>query len=172
MAFQSFNKVMKGYENLVNWKRKHQSKGEETTKMAVEAVSVVGAAFAFAYLNGRYGDADGEYKIAGTVPLDLTAAVALYGLSVMGFMGKYGEVGRNLANGAIAQYTSRKAFAWGQGARGVPGPTAAAGMMYAGPWNPAALGNGGQTWGPGWGNAATAHAPTVAGWSQPWSPYR
>lgn len=170
MAFQSFNKVVKGYENLANWKRKHQANGEKTTKMLVETTAVVGASFAFAYLNGRYGDADGEYKIAGAVPLDLVTALALYGLGWMGFMGKYGEVGTALANGAIAQYTARKAFAWGQGARGVV-PTAAAGMMYAGPWNPAALGSG-QTWGPGWGNAATAHAPTVAGWSQPWSPYR
>ncbi len=56
---------------------------ENSKKIAagVAAVETTGTAYAFGFLNGRFGNEHGELSIGGVVPVDLLAGAALHALA-------------------------------------------------------------------------------------------
>jgi hypothetical protein len=50
----------------------------------VAAVETTGTAYAFGFLNGRFGGEKGEMSIGGVVPVDLLAGTALHALAFFG----------------------------------------------------------------------------------------
>lgn len=123
-----------------------REKAQRTAQMGLEAVAIQGSAFAFGYANGRLGAATGgEWKVAGKIPVDLTAAVVLYALSFTGQFGKkYDEIGRGIAAGTLAQYLGRQGQAMGAQAGGGAAATG---------WNPATF---------------AGHAPQILGGGAQW----
>jgi len=109
----------------------------------VRVTEVSGAAMAFGYAHGRWGE-NGELAVAG-LPVDIGAAVLLHGAALFGGLGAYAEHGHNLGNGALAAYAYRTGAQIGaaaasrslEAAAALHAPGAAAGAAWMLPAQPA-----------------------------------
>jgi hypothetical protein len=114
-----------------------RGRGERTAGEIMEAVEVVGAAGAMAYVNARYSDPGADhYQVMG-VPADLLGGLLLGGLGLMGFLGEYDKHSVNLGSGMLAAYATRMGNTWGANARvaaatGTAPAAATKGMFTAG----------------------------------------
>ena len=144
-------KLAQKYESARNKLKSAAEKGDRAIHLGLTTVATGGMAYALGYANERYGE-NGEFKLAGKVPADFTAAAAFH-LVALG-MGKYADVGHALGNGAIAEYLSRQGRVRGAASKAAHATTGAVGAQFYGPWNPAAMGHA----------PSLGHAPSM-GWS-------
>lgn len=116
MAFtsQSLSKAREYAERMQKRMSTIRQTAEKAIGDGIEVTEVGGAAFAFGYANGRWGD-DGEVKLLG-VPLDLGVGFALTGIAMFGGLGEYREHGVNIGSGALAAYGYRSGFQLGAAA--------------------------------------------------------
>src|ERR1700689_4440354 len=116
MAFtsQSLSKAREYAERMQKRMATIRETAEKAVGDGIEVPEVGGAAFAFGYANGRWGE-DGEMKMLG-VPVDLGVGFALTGVAMFGGLGKYGEHGVNIGSGALAAYAYRSGYQLGQSA--------------------------------------------------------
>ena len=144
----SATKVRDIAERVTNKLATMREKTEEVMGQAIQAVEVTGTAAAFGYVNERYGT-NGELAIPGlvAVPVDLAVFFGGHLLAFTGTMGKYGEHGHNIADGAGAAYGYRLGAKLGREAKN----PAVKGIEFAG-WLPP----GAPQWQPA--NPAYAHA--------------
>ena len=78
---------------------------ENSKKIAagVAAVETTGTAYAFGFLNGRFGGEHGEMSIGGVVPVDLLAGTALHALAMFnGLEDEQLSHAHSVGNGALA----------------------------------------------------------------------
>jgi hypothetical protein len=78
---------------------------ENSKKVAagVAAVETTGTAYAFGFLNGRFGGEHGEMSIGGVVPVDLLAGTALHALAMFnGLEDEQLSHAHSVGNGALA----------------------------------------------------------------------
>src|SRR5437870_13042445 len=61
--------------------REFREKHSKKITAGVAAVETTGTAYAFGFLNGRFGGEHGELSIGGVVPVDLLAGTALHALA-------------------------------------------------------------------------------------------
>jgi len=64
--------------------RDFREKHSKKITAGVAAVETTGTAYAFGFLNGRFGGERGEMSIGGVVPVDLLAGTALHALAFFG----------------------------------------------------------------------------------------
>lgn len=123
MAFTtaSLAKAREYAERMQGKMAKLREHAEEAIGNGIQVSEVGGAAFAFGYANGRWGE-DGELKVLG-VPADLGVGFALTGIAMFGGLGKYAEHGVNLGSGALASYAYRSGLELGQAAAQAESPT-------------------------------------------------
>jgi hypothetical protein len=126
MAFtsQSLAKAREYAERMQGKMAKLREHAEEAIGNGIQVTEVGGAAFAFGYANGRWGE-NGEIKALG-VPVDLGVGFALTGIAMFGGLGKYAEHGVNVGSGALAAYGYRSGFQLGQDAASNTAPNASA----------------------------------------------
>jgi hypothetical protein len=80
-------------------------RAENSKKIAagVAAVETTGTAYAFGFLNGRFGGERGEMSIGGVVPVDLLAGSALHALAFFnGLEDEHTSHAHSLGTGALA----------------------------------------------------------------------
>ena len=116
MAFttQSLAKAREYAERMQKRMATIRQTAEKAIGDGIEVTEVGGAAFAFGYANGRWGE-DGEVKVLG-VPLDLGVGFALTGIAMFGGLGEYREHGVNIGSGALAAYGYRSGYQLGAAA--------------------------------------------------------
>lgn len=135
-------------EALMSRLAKIREQSTETVGTVLQTAEVAGAAAAFSWANGRYGDLDpkaGNFdpqKNVMGVPVDLAGAVLLHGLSFTGMLGKHKEHGHNLGDGALASYACRTAMTMGLRAKSKAGQPKAIPNVAAGAWQYAGAGQG------------------------------
>ena len=61
--------------------REFRTENSKKIAAGVAAVETTGTAYAFGFLNGRFGGEHGEMSIGGVVPVDLLAGTALHALA-------------------------------------------------------------------------------------------
>ena len=132
MAFttQSLSKAREYAERMQKRMATIRQTAEKAIGDGIEVTEVGGAAFAFGYANGRWGE-DGEVKLLG-VPLDLGVGFALTGIAMFGGLGDYREHGVNIGSGALAAYAYRSGFQLGADA-GADSPKSARRANVAAP---------------------------------------
>ena len=113
MAFtsQSLSKAREYAERMQKRMATIRETAEKAVGDGIEVTEVGGAAFAFGYANGRWGQ-DGEMKMLG-IPVDLGVGFALTGIAMFGGLGEYREHGVNIGSGALAAYGYRSGFQLG-----------------------------------------------------------
>lgn len=122
MAFEttSVTKLKEYAERMKSRMANVAKKAEVAVDAAMTVVEVGGTAFAFGYVNGRYGalpanataNALPEYDIAG-VPVDLAAGIVLVGLGLLGGAGKYEEHAVRVGAGALGAWGYRTGYQMG-----------------------------------------------------------
>jgi len=113
MAFtsQSLSKAREYADRMQKRMASIRQTAEKAVGDGIEVTEVGGAAFAFGYANGRWGE-DGEMKMLG-IPVDLGVGFALTGIAMFGGLGEYREHGVNIGSGALAAYGYRSGFQLG-----------------------------------------------------------
>jgi hypothetical protein len=96
--------VKRRAESLVAKAKAVREKGEGILDQGIRSVEIGGTAFAFGYLQGRYGK-DGGVTI-GPVPIELAVAIAGHGAGFLRLGGKHSYHLHNVADGALATYAS------------------------------------------------------------------
>lgn len=119
---------------LARWKQK----AKETAGIVMATAEVAGAGFGAGYLRGRYGDENGDWKIAG-VDGDLGLAFVLHGLAFANTLGQYDEHAHNLGNGFLASWTHAQGMRMGDESKtaALTGTQGARQMTGAGRMRPA-----------------------------------
>lgn len=139
--------LAKRYLNLQNRTERLKEKGEQAATMLLQTVEVSGGAAAAAMINAKLGKGR-EYTIAG-LPVDVTTGVALQMGALFGVFGKQASHVSNVADGFLAAFAYRSAFAWGMGGKAATGyaPAAALGYDTTGYAPASAYGYGGESTG-------------------------
>lgn len=134
-----FDRAKRLAQSAMSRARAMKEKAEGAVEQVTGAALVGGTAFLFSYAMHRFrGDDDAPgIEILG-VPLDLGASLALHALALFGVGGKYSEQMKQIANGALASYTTTlgaglgtRAWSSERSARTLPGettPAASSGM--------------------------------------------
>jgi hypothetical protein len=112
-AFESLAKVKELQERLVTRMGNMRKRAEKGIGQAIAVAEVNGGLAGWGYANERWGEAPKddptglrEVKIMG-IPADLTAGLALVGMSMFGGLGKYDEHGLNLGNASTGAFSYR-----------------------------------------------------------------
>jgi hypothetical protein len=104
---------------------------KETFAQGVQSLEVNAAAFSFGFARGYFAEPGKDLSVLG-IPLDLAAGFGGHVLGVIGGLGKYKEDAHNLADGALASYSTTLGLKLGVEQRdkkpAAASPSAAAGM--------------------------------------------
>lgn len=88
--------------------RDFREKHSKKITAGVAAVETTGTAYAFGFLNGRFGGERGEMSIGGVVPVDLLAGTALHALAFFGGLESDQEShAHSIGTGALASCAYR-----------------------------------------------------------------
>lgn len=112
---------------MASWKEK----GQETLGSVLQTVEVGGAAFAFGFMRGKMGDANGDLDVVG-VPASLGSGIAFHALGFLGVFGKHSDHAHNLGDGAIAEYAAVQGMRMGAARSDFAGQRRIAGQRAAG----------------------------------------
>lgn len=102
----------KAKERISKWR----AEAAHTAGVVMATAEVSGAGFGAGYLRGRYGDENGDWKIAG-IDGDLGLAFVLHGMAFAKVLGAYDEHAHNLGNGFLASWTHAQGMRMGDEAK-------------------------------------------------------
>jgi hypothetical protein len=95
-------------ERAMTRMREFREKHAKKITAGVAAVETTGTAYAFGFLNGRFGGERGEMSIGGVVPVDLLAGTALHALAFFGGLESDQEShAHSIGTGALASCAYR-----------------------------------------------------------------
>jgi hypothetical protein len=80
------------------------------------------AGFGSGYARGRWGDTNGDLKVAG-IDVDLGGAFLLHGLGYLGALGPYAEHAHNFADGLLTAWSHAQGMRMGAESRVAVGTT-------------------------------------------------
>jgi hypothetical protein len=88
--------------------REFRTENSKKIAAGVAAVETTGTAYAFGFLNGRFGGEKGEMSIGGVVPVDLLAGTALHALAFFnGLDDEQAPHAHSIGTGALASCAYR-----------------------------------------------------------------
>lgn len=118
--------------------KKFAVENEQRIEGVIEAVEVVGSAFAISYANARYGVGGMPVQIAG-MDSDLVGGAVLFGLGLFEAGGKFNDHLYALGSGCLSAWATREGYALGMKAAATPVPGATTtGVAPAGAYRQAA----------------------------------
>ena len=118
--------------------REFRSENSKKIAAGVAAVETTGTAYAFGFLNGRFGGEKGEMSIGGVVPVDLLAGTALHALAFFnGLDDEQAPHAHAIGTGALASCAYRYGHRLGESMAINAGAKAAPSALGGGPAFPA-----------------------------------
>lgn len=118
----SLRRLLDENETLKNYKERAAEGAREMKEVVMQTAAVGGAAGLLGYINGRYGDATGTFKLFQKARLDVTVGVVAHAVAFSPYGRKYKDLLHNVGDGGLALAAGSFGLAQGQKARAAAPP--------------------------------------------------